>query len=189
MNLLECYAWWVICPFIFTTELFNMFFYTLTTRKSTYFLSSITCVATYALVNYSEEERKYSGWNWKGFLEVAVFPVVSSSETASSEQQAASLPEPSELLQNVFFLFLVLTHDMQLRWWPVTTVGHPIQTTNLFLWWDHPMTQSMCQYLQYLTSANSAENWCFVSIGIFFKGALDHLLYENRMVFTCITFH
>lgn len=73
MNLLECYAWWVICPFIFTTELFNMFFYTLTTRKSIYFISSITCVATYALVNYSEEERKYSGWNWKGFLEVAVF--------------------------------------------------------------------------------------------------------------------
>lgn len=69
----------------------------------------------------------------KRFFEVAVFSVVSSSEAASSKQQATFLPEPSELLQKVFFLFLVLTHDMHLRWWPVSTVMHPIQMTNLFL--------------------------------------------------------
>lgn len=42
----------------------------------------------------------------KRFFEVAVFSVVSSSEAASSKQPATFLPEPSELLQKVFFLVL-----------------------------------------------------------------------------------
>lgn len=137
-------------------------------RKHVFYILR-TCVATYVLVNYSEEERKYLRWNWRTFLEVAVFSVVSSSETASSKQEAAFLTEPSELLQKAFFLFLVLTHDMHLRWWPVTTVMHPIEMTNLFLHWDHPMTQDTCQYLQYVTSEISAENWRFVSRIFFLK--------------------
>lgn len=146
-------------------------------------------MATYILVNYSGEERKYSRWNWKGFFGLAVFSVVSSSETASSKQQAAFLPEPSEILQNFFFpcfwgWHMTCISDGGL--WLLSGTRHRWQTC--FLDEIIPWLKT-CASICNISLMKLMQKTVMFCIEIFFKGALYYFLSKNRVIFNYATFH
>lgn len=182
----ESPVWCIICPFIFVIDSFSRFFYTLTVRERIYFISSLTYVTIY------NSELEWGGkeilqLKLKAFLEVAAFSVLSSSETACSKQWAAFLQEPPELLQKVVFLFLMLTHDMRLRRWPASSVMNPIQVTNSFLRWNHPMTQHVCLYPQYFTSDVSDTVTFYINweLGFFLKCCISSPVWKSDGILLC----